>query len=148
MSEVDLNFAKLSFLNKDFLLFYRGQKNDYRNKANNSTFYPTIYRGEYLTQAELDYRFDKLESASKILVDLLSTNKIDGISEIKRKTNSESFANAWIILLLIFNSEKKNFSFLNIINLIHHFIIFILFFYFFLIYFIINFLIIIIFLLY
>ena len=77
--------AKLSFLNKDYLLFYRGQKNDYRNKANSSTFYPTIYRGEYLTQAELDYRFDKLESASKILVNLLSTNHIDGISEIKRK---------------------------------------------------------------
>lgn len=77
--------AKLSFLNKDFLLFFRGQKSDYRNKANNSTFYPTIYRGEYLTQAELDFRFDKLESASKILVDLLTTNKVDGISEIKRK---------------------------------------------------------------
>jgi len=77
--------AKLSFLNKDFLLFYRGQKYDYKNKANKSTFYPTIYRGEYLTQAELDFRFDKLDSASKILVDLLSENKVDGISEIKRK---------------------------------------------------------------
>lgn len=52
--------AKLSFLNKDYLLFFRGQKNDYRNKINNSTFYPTIYRGDYLTQQELDYRFDKL----------------------------------------------------------------------------------------
>ena len=62
--------AKLSFLNKDYLLFFRGQKNDYKNKFNSSTFYPTIYRGEYLTQPELDYRFDKLHSASKILVEL------------------------------------------------------------------------------
>jgi len=77
--------AKLSFLNKDYLLFFRGQKNDYRNKANNSTFYPTIYRGEYLTQSELDFRFDKLESASKILIKELESQKIDGISEIKRK---------------------------------------------------------------
>ncbi len=36
--------AKLSFLNKDYLLFFKGQKNDYRNKLNNSTFYPTIYK--------------------------------------------------------------------------------------------------------
>ena len=25
--------AKLAYLNKDYLLFFRGQKNDYRNKA-------------------------------------------------------------------------------------------------------------------
>jgi len=37
--------AKLSFRNKDYLLFYRGQNTDYRNKAGNSTFYPSIYRG-------------------------------------------------------------------------------------------------------
>jgi len=51
--------ANLSYLNKDYLLFFRGQKNDYKNTYNNSTFYPTIYRSEYLTQQELDFRFDK-----------------------------------------------------------------------------------------
>ncbi|WP_281541574.1 FRG domain-containing protein [Maribacter aestuarii] len=77
--------AKLSYLNKDHLLFFRGQKNDYRNKANKSTFYPTIYRGEHLTQQELDYRFDKLYSASKILVDLFKKHKVDGLAEFRRK---------------------------------------------------------------
>ena len=77
--------AQLSYLNKDYLLFFRGQRYDYKNKANNSSFYPTIYRGEYLTQPELDYRFDKLEAASKILINLLSKHKIDGLPEIKRK---------------------------------------------------------------
>lgn len=77
--------AKLSYINKDYLLFYRGQKSDYRNKANNSTFYPTIYRGEYLTQQELDFRFDKLNSASKILAELFKKNKIDGQFELRRK---------------------------------------------------------------
>lgn len=77
--------AKLSFLNKDYLLFFRGQKNDYRNKINNSTFYPTIYRGDYLTQQEVDYRFDKLNSASKFLVELFKNNKIEGHTEIRRK---------------------------------------------------------------
>lgn len=77
--------ANLSYLNKDFLLFFRGQKNDYRNTNNNSTFYPTIYRSDYLTQSELDFRFEKLSSASKILVDLLKKNHIQGITEIERK---------------------------------------------------------------
>lgn len=77
--------AKLSYLNKDHLLFFRGQKSDYRNTYNNSTFYPTIYRSEYLTQQELDFRFEKLNSASKILTELLSKNKVDGVNEIKRK---------------------------------------------------------------
>jgi len=44
--------AKLSFLNKVFLLFYRGQPEDYRNKAGNTTLYPSIYRGDYLNQKE------------------------------------------------------------------------------------------------
>lgn len=77
--------AKLSYLNKDHLLFFRGQKNDYRNNYNNSTFYPTIYRSDYLTQGELDFRFEKLNSASKILIELLKNNKIDGVTEIQRK---------------------------------------------------------------
>lgn len=77
--------AKLSFLNKDYLLFFRGQKNDYKTKFNSSTFYPTIYRGEYLTQPELDYRFDKLHSASKILVELFKRHKVEGHTEFQRK---------------------------------------------------------------
>lgn len=77
--------AKLAYLNKDYLLFYRGQKNDYRNKADNSTFYPTIYRGDYVPQQELDFRFDKLENASKILAQLFKSNKIVGQYELRRK---------------------------------------------------------------
>lgn len=77
--------AKLSYLNKDYLLFYRGQSSDYKNKVGKSTFYPNIYRSEYLTQQELDYRFDKLYSASKILVKLFKKHKIDGRHELSRK---------------------------------------------------------------
>ncbi len=77
--------AKLSYLNKDYLLFFRGQTSDYKNKAGKSTFYPTIYRSDYLTQQELDYRFDKLYSASKILAELFKQHKIEGQYELKRK---------------------------------------------------------------
>lgn len=77
--------AKLSYLNKDYLLFFRGQSSDYKNKAEKSSFYPTIYRSDYLTQQELDYRFDKLYSASKILAELFKKNKIEGQYELRRK---------------------------------------------------------------
>lgn len=85
--------AKLSYLNKDFLLFFRGQTNDYKNKAGKSTFYPTIYRSDYLTQQELDYRFDKLYSASKILAELFKEHKVEGQYELRRKKHIQ-----WSIL--------------------------------------------------
>lgn len=76
--------AKLSYLNKDYLLFYRGQVRDYRNKAQKSSFYPSIYR-EYLVQQEIDYRFDLLTTASKMLVDFFKIKKIEGRNELARK---------------------------------------------------------------
>ena len=77
--------AKLSYENKDYLLFYRGQKNDYQNKAGVSTFYPAIYRGDYLTQQELNFRFDLLNSASKLLIAIFKNRKITGSTELARK---------------------------------------------------------------
>lgn len=77
--------ANLAHKNKDHLLFYRGQKADYLNKAGSSTFYPTIYRGDPLTKPELEYRFDLLESASKMLCHQFKSRKLDGYEELVRK---------------------------------------------------------------
>src|SRR5687768_15007305 len=74
--------AKLSFKNKDHLIFYRGQPEDYKNKAGNSSFYPSIYRGDYLPYRELANRFDILEGASKALVNLFEEHKIEGAKEL------------------------------------------------------------------
>ena len=70
--------AKLAYLNKDYLLFFRGQDNDYENRAGSSTFYPTIYRGDYLPNQEVFYRFDILNQASKRLVEAFKSEAIDG----------------------------------------------------------------------
>lgn len=85
--------AGLSFKNKDHLLFYRGQNGDYRNKAGVSTFYPTIYRGDYLPQKELTERFRKLKAAGRILSDLAEKQQIEGYREIKKRRNIQ-----WSIL--------------------------------------------------
>jgi hypothetical protein len=77
--------AKLSFKNKDHLMFFRGQSTDYKNKAGNSSFYPSIFRGDYLPIRELTNRFDILEGASKALVDLFENQKIEGYKDLKRR---------------------------------------------------------------
>ena len=77
--------ARLAYLNKDHLLFFRGQNSDYLNKAGASTFYPSIYRGDYLPYKEVLHRFDILNQASEKLVDEFKLDKIDGYPEIRRK---------------------------------------------------------------
>jgi hypothetical protein len=77
--------AEFAFENKDFLLFFRGQSKDYLNKGNNSTFYPTIYRGDYVSRRELTYRFDILEGCAKALSQSFEDRKIDGHKDVKRR---------------------------------------------------------------
>ena len=77
--------AKLSFKNKDYLLFFRGQNIDYKNKAGNSTFYPSIYRGKRLTREENKKRYDTLEASSKTLIKLFEEEDIAGRKELKRR---------------------------------------------------------------
>jgi hypothetical protein len=81
---VEIN-AKLAYKNKDHLIFYRGQIEDYPNRAGSSSFYPTIYRGDYLKVNELRNRFDILEGSCKALVNLFEDQKIEGYKELKRK---------------------------------------------------------------
>lgn len=85
--------AKLSFKNKDHLLFFRGQEGDFINRAGSSSFYPSIYRGDYLPKRELVNRFDILDGASKSLVDLFELNKTEGHKELKRRKSIQ-----WSIL--------------------------------------------------
>jgi hypothetical protein len=77
--------AKLSYLNKDQMLFFRGQNQDYKNKIGASTFYPSIYRGDYLPRNEVKYRFELLNQAARKLVDLFGDEKITGFREVRRK---------------------------------------------------------------
>ncbi|MBI5032950.1 MAG: FRG domain-containing protein [Chloroflexi bacterium] len=77
--------AHLAYLNKDNLLFFRGQTQDFLNKAGASTFYPSIYREDNLAQREVEYRFALLDRASRQLKELFSKGKIDGHADVGRK---------------------------------------------------------------
>lgn len=78
--------AFLAHLNKDHLLFFRGQGADFQNKAGASTFYPSIYRGEYLTHDEIRYRFRVLEESGSQLRDLFNTQGLQGSEDVTRKS--------------------------------------------------------------
>jgi hypothetical protein len=77
--------AALAYLNKDHLIFYRGQGSDHKNKSDKSSFYPSIYRGDYLPQREIEHRFDILYEASAKLVELATKVRPSGSSELKKK---------------------------------------------------------------
>ena len=77
--------ACLSYLNKDQLLFFRGQTQDLRNKAGVSTFYPSIYRGDNLRKREVADRFGVLNQAAHRLKDLFHDEKVNGYTDVRRK---------------------------------------------------------------
>ena len=67
--------AKLAYKNKDHLLFFRGQNQDFKSKAGSSTFYPSIYRSEYVSSKELSHLFDLLDNACKKLAQIFKQIK-------------------------------------------------------------------------
>src|SRR6266850_2736658 len=77
--------ARLAYANPDELLFFRGQDRDYQSKAGGTTLYPAIYRGDSLAGRELRHRFDLLEQAARLLVELFRTSNIDGHKELRQK---------------------------------------------------------------
>jgi hypothetical protein len=77
--------AGLSYANRDNLLFFRGQGQDFKSKSGASTFYPSIYRGDYLPRQELHHRFNVLDQAARSLADLFRRNQITGHGELTRK---------------------------------------------------------------
>ena len=77
--------AKIAYLNKDYLLFYRGQCQDYLSKSGSSSFYPSIYREEYISSSELKHLFSRLDKASYELIKIFKDNDIEGHRELKHK---------------------------------------------------------------
>lgn len=84
--ELVQHIARLAHLNKDQLLFFRGQSNDHRNKAGSTTVYPSIYRGARVPHAEILRRFQILEESSRQLSNLFERHQIEGHQELVRKT--------------------------------------------------------------
>ena len=77
--------AELSYLNRDNLLFFRGQTRDHRNKAGASTLYPSLYRRNVIPKAKLEYDFAVLKEISALLVEETKNYDRRAADEIRRK---------------------------------------------------------------
>jgi hypothetical protein len=77
--------ARLAYENKDYQLYFRGQDRDYRNKALSSTIYPSIYRGEVVTQNQIEMRFNILDGLSKRLCEAFKENHIIGYGDVLKR---------------------------------------------------------------
>jgi hypothetical protein len=77
--------ARLSYANRNHLIFFRGQSIDFQSKAGGSTLYPAIYRGENLTLAELEFRLKFLDSACTELLRLSEQQHVEGWRDIAKK---------------------------------------------------------------
>lgn len=85
-SQLRNEVAKLSIANPGSILFYRGQKEDYRRDGV-STILPSIYRSgvELASQNMMKLRWQSLKVASSILIDELEKKKIADYSLVKRR---------------------------------------------------------------
>lgn len=88
-SELFQKVAQLSLLNKDYMMLFRGQLVDYKNKGGASTFYPTIYRPQPEKNAlfpdEVQQRFSVLQQAGRLLLELLEEYRIKGIEQVQAR---------------------------------------------------------------
>ncbi len=83
--ELVVETAELAYLNKDHLLFFRGQGRDYVNKSGASTIYPSIYRGERVTRAQLQVSWDIMEAAARRLCDAIEEGGIGSHRDVRRR---------------------------------------------------------------
>lgn len=81
--------AELQFINRDFILMFRGQSGDWRNKAGNTTLKPSILRADDTkkvpSQNELSLRYERLQSAERDLVNRFRSANATGSQRLQRQ---------------------------------------------------------------
>lgn len=82
--------AELQFKNPEFVLLFRGQSDDHKNRLGNTTLKPSLFRPEPAdgsnppSPSTLDRRFRVLKNAEEALVGKFSEEKWDGKKNIER----------------------------------------------------------------
>lgn len=85
--ELAMKVAELQFLNRDYVLLFRGQTNDHRSPAGNTMLNPSLFRlgGKRLpNQKVLQARFERLGACEAQLVRLYREAKFRGIDRLAR----------------------------------------------------------------
>lgn len=85
--DLAMKVAELQFLNREHVLFFRGQCDDYRSTKGNTMLKPSMFRlsGKRLPTAKiLESRFERLNAAEASLVGLYRAAKFRGIDRLAR----------------------------------------------------------------
>lgn len=81
--------AELQFRNRDFVLMFRGQGGDYRNKSKATSIKSTLMRASSATrvpaEATIRARFDRLATAERVLVEEYRGRKLLGRERLERQ---------------------------------------------------------------
>jgi hypothetical protein len=86
--ELATKTAELQFMNRDFVLLFRGQKSDHRNRQRNTSLKPTLFRGATGINpgaAVLMRRFEQLRNAERHLARLYSNAGLLGRERLLRQ---------------------------------------------------------------
>jgi hypothetical protein len=81
--------AELQYKNRDFVLLFRGQNGDFKNKAGNTSLKSTLMRAsdavKVPTATTLESRFDRLKRAEAALVHEYVAQRFPGSDRLKRQ---------------------------------------------------------------
>ena len=85
--ELATKIAELQFMNRNFVLLFRGQTGDYKNSKHNTTLKPSLFRPKNHgnpSPSILVKRFEELERAERLLVEAYQQKKFIGIDRLRR----------------------------------------------------------------
>jgi hypothetical protein len=88
--ELVTKVAELQFRNQDLVLLYRGQGQDFRNRHDNTTLKPSLFRpaagarGGNPSPGTLAARFDTLRRAGRELVERYQERRLLGVERLRR----------------------------------------------------------------
>jgi FRG domain len=85
--ELARKIAELQFLNRDFVLLFRGQGGDHRNVKGNTSVKPTLFRPKQKgnpDRATLEERFGILARAERALVEHYGSAGLMGLDRLRR----------------------------------------------------------------
>src|SRR5882724_7791856 len=86
--ELAKKVAELQFLNRDYVLLFRGQTHDHKNRKGNSSLRPTLFRssapGKNPTSAMLQERFKRLSEAEQLFILMYAKESLLGADRLKR----------------------------------------------------------------
>lgn len=80
--------AELQFLNRDYVLLFRGQPHDHRNDKKNTTLKPTMFRSieeRNPDAVQLQRRFQALAEAERVLAEVYEAREFLGRERLKRQ---------------------------------------------------------------